>query len=231
MVMKALRDGAKGGVSKFILFGFLILATGGLVFMDVGGVFSGGVGGGDVAKIGNQSVSLPAFDQNARRTLQRLGISPQEAYKLGYINQLMATEIRGHILNQSAAQNGVRVPKMEIAKQIQTILLPYTSQGEDAQTVLDQILRNQGMNEIMFVNSIGRDIGNDILTSALSESVSYYSDAIAHDLYAVQNEQRDIEYVVFMSNDVRDIPNLTRRNCADCTRPRKIPSPSPRLAA
>lgn len=55
MVMKAMRQGAAGGVMKFVIFGFLIMAVGGMVFMDIGGFFrSGGVGSSDVAKVGGE---------------------------------------------------------------------------------------------------------------------------------------------------------------------------------
>ncbi len=42
MVMNAMRQGAKSGVSKIFLFGFMVMAVGGLVLMDVKGMFQSG---------------------------------------------------------------------------------------------------------------------------------------------------------------------------------------------
>ena len=59
MAMKALREGAKGGITKIILMGFLVMAGGSLVMMDVGGFFRGGVSNSDVVKIGSDTVFNP----------------------------------------------------------------------------------------------------------------------------------------------------------------------------
>lgn len=89
MVMNALNKKASGGLGKFILFGFLALAVGGLVFSDVTGVFRGGVGSSDVARIGDEKLSIHRFDRSLRRTLAQTGLSVDQAYKLGYVGQFL----------------------------------------------------------------------------------------------------------------------------------------------
>lgn len=209
MVMKALRDGAKGGVTKFILFGFMALATGGLVMMDVGGVFRGGVGSTDVAKAGEQTISINSFDNTVRRTAQQLGMSPQEAYRVGYVNQMLAGEIRGRLLNQAAAEHGIRISDKIVAEHINTLLAPYTANGEDPKNVLQQLLYNQGMNQAGFVASIRREMSNQLLTNALQKNLAHIGDDVANDLYRFQNEKRDIEYIAFMNDDLKEIPAPT----------------------
>ena len=205
MVMNALRDGAKKGVSKFILAGFLILATGGLVLMDVGGFFRGGVSSNDVAKIGRTELSIQSFDQTVRRNLSQLGIPPQEAFRLGYINQLLGQEIRNYLLSQAARDHGIRIADKHIAAQIQTILAPFTAQGQDPKAVLNQILRNQGLTERGFANSIARDMSNQMFGQAMQGGYKV-SEAVMQALYKFQNESRDIEYIAFNYDDLRDIP-------------------------
>ena len=73
MVMKTLRQGASHGVSKFLLFGLLMVAVGGLVLMDVGGFFRGGVSNSDVARVGREKISAQSFDRTVRITLSRAG--------------------------------------------------------------------------------------------------------------------------------------------------------------
>ena len=109
MVMKSLRDGASGGVTKFILMGFMALAVGGLVLTDVGGFFRGGVGGSDVARVGDQAISIQQFDSTLRRTLQPIGMSTQDAYQFGYVQQVLSGEIRSALLQQAAKSYGVQV--------------------------------------------------------------------------------------------------------------------------
>ena len=135
MVMKALRDGAKGGVSKFILFGFLVLATGGLVLMDVGGFFRGGVSGSDVARVGDHVIKAQTFDSNLRRTVSRLGMSTQEAYKLGYVGQILSTEVRGLLVAQAASDLGVSIPDSMVAKQVSDLVTPLAKNGESPKNI------------------------------------------------------------------------------------------------
>lgn len=204
MVMKALRDGAKGGITKFILFGFLGLATGGLVMMDVGGFFRGGVGSTDVARVGKETLSIQSFDRNLRLTISRLGMSPQEAYRLGYTKQILAGDVRAMLLNQGAKDLGILVPDDLVAKHIKTLVQPMVTVENSAKDVLFQILRSQGITEAEFANTIARDMENNILAEALEKSFTTPSENMLIDLYKGKNETRDIEYVTFLEKDLKN---------------------------
>ncbi|MCK5284258.1 MAG: peptidyl-prolyl cis-trans isomerase [Alphaproteobacteria bacterium] len=205
MAMKILRDSASGGLGKFILFGFLVLAVGGLIMTDVGGFFRGGVSNSDVAAIGKEKISIQSFDRTLRMTLSQIGLSPQDAYKAGYVNQLLASEIRSSLLSQAAKKQGIYVDKTRITKQIKTIIAPYVEEGQSEKDILNRILLNQGMSEKDFIESIGQDTRNSLLTAGLSNGFAEISEDIARDLYRHKMEQRDIEYVVFMNNEIKNI--------------------------
>jgi peptidyl-prolyl cis-trans isomerase D len=210
MVMKALRDGAAGGVGKFILMGFMALAVGGLVVMDIGGFFSnGGVSNSDVARVGKQTIPIAQFDRSARMTLQRIGMTPQEAYKVGYLNQILMGEVRNSLLNQAAAESGVLVDKNLVAKQIHEMIEPLSQDGQNPQQVLDQVLRNQGVSEAQFVHSVGQEMANSLLIRALQAGFAATPTALANDLYLFQNEKRTAEYVVFPDSEITDVPAPT----------------------
>ena len=206
MVMKALRKGASGGISKFLLFGFLIMAVGGLVMMDVGGFFRGGVARTDVARAGGETIPITSFDRSVRMTLQRIGMTPQEAYRLGYIDQILNAEIRGRLLNQAAAETGIMIDKKHVARQIKDIITPMTSSGQSPEEILRQILLNQGMSEQAFVANMSRDMANTLLSAALQGGLQGVSQDIAADLYKYQNEKRSVEYISFPDSDLKDIP-------------------------
>lgn len=202
MVMKALRDGASGGITKFFLMGFMALAVGGLVMMDVGGVFRGGVGSSDVAKVGDQSININSFDRTLRRSLNSIGLTPQDAYKLGYLNQVLAGEIRSHLIRKAALDKGVLVSDKRAAEQIKSIVQPLVQPGQDTKDIFNQLLRAQGMSEGEFVQAVKRDIGNNIIMTMLNQNFQEPDDALIKDLYRHKNETRSVEFVTFLDNDV-----------------------------
>ena len=207
MVMKALRDGASGGITKFILFGLLTIAVGGLVMTDVGGFFRGGsTGDNNVAKIGGEAISISEFNRRVGTSLSRIGMSPQEAYKLGYINQLLGAEVRSHLLSKAAADLDIRVGTQRIATQINSMVSPLVQPGQTPTETLKQILMNQGMSEQEFVADMGKDMSNTLLSAAINGGLQGASPDMTADLYRYQNEKRTVEYIAFTNGDLKDQP-------------------------
>lgn len=199
MVMKALRDGAKGGVLKFFLLGILCLAAGGLIFTDVGGFFrGGGFGSNDVAKVGNDKISLPQFDNMVRRTLAPLGISPAQAHQLGYLREVLNAELRRRILLQSARDDGIVIDERHIVEQVSSILAPSIQSGQSPQDALANLLRQQGMSEAMLRATIASEKSLGLLNGALQAGAVDASSSLAEDLYLYQSETRDIRYIPFL---------------------------------
>jgi peptidyl-prolyl cis-trans isomerase D len=206
MVMKALRDGASGGFTKIILFGFLIMAVGGMVFMDIGGFFSGGgIRQTDVAKVGREKIAIAGFDRTVRRTLSRIGLPPQEAYKVGYINQILASEMRARLLAQLAEKNGVLISQQQVAAQIKALVAPMTAPEQSAKDVLQQILMNQGMGQAEFVEAISRDMAGSLISDAMEKGFAGVPEDMARDLYLYQNEKRDISYILYNDSEFSDL--------------------------
>jgi parvulin-like peptidyl-prolyl isomerase len=169
--------------------------------MDVGGVFQGGVCGGNVAKAGDQSISIAQFDRKLRIAAGRLGITPQQAYKLGYANEILGAEIQSHIMNKAASDLGVFIHEDYVFEQLQTILAPSVQAGLTPAQALDNLLRTQGMSEKALVKAIRMDATNALLISTLSEGFGEPSDKLAEDLYKFQNETRNIRYITFLDKD------------------------------
>ncbi len=210
MVMQKLASSNK--VMKFIMFGILMMASLGLVMMDVGGFFrSGGVSSNDVAKVGHETISLSSFDRNLRRTLGRIGIGANEAYKMGYVDQVLAGEMRSRLLDQVAHAHDITISRKHVAAEVQKIVEPM-AQGRDPGEVLKQILVSQGMTEHELTDSIRREISGGLMASSVQNSFISLSADLTHDLYLSQNEMRDVEYIVFADKDVRDIPAPTEEN-------------------
>lgn len=205
MVMQAMRDGASNTIVKYIIFGLLLMATCGLVFSDIGGFFRGGVGKSDVAKVGGETISLASFDRGLRRSLQRIGIGPQEAYKLGYVDQFLAGEMRNRIMQEAGRKNDILIPRARIAGEVHKLIAPM-AQGRDVDEVLKQVLLSQGMSEGELSDSIAREMSNGLLASSMANGFVTMSDDLAHDLYLGANEMRDVEYIVFPAGNAKDLP-------------------------
>ncbi len=197
MVMQAMRTGRASKALKYVLFSFLILGMVGLVFSDIGGFFRGGVVGSDVAKVGDKTISINAFDKNVRRTLGRMNIPPQQAYQMGFIDQILDNEIRNSIMTQTAKSYGIEVGRTEIAKQIDKMLTPMTQEGGDKKAVLNQILTSQGFTENEFVTTVSGEVATALLATALQNGYIGGSETLAKDLYQFQHEKRDIELIDF----------------------------------
>lgn len=205
MAMQALRDGAKGGVLKFFLLGILCLAGGGLVFTDVGGFFRGGVSASDVVKIGRETVSINSFDRVARRTLAQLGISPQQAYKLGYMDQILTSEINRRTLMRAANESDLSVGKEYVVEQMQSILAPAIASGISAEQALENLLRSQEITESELTTTILSERTLSLFGNGMEAGAFYVPKAQAKAIDAFDKETRDIRYLSFLHKDFQGI--------------------------
>ena len=205
MVMQAMHSGRGSKLLKFVFFALLVLATAGLVLTDVGGFFRGGISNNDVAKVGSDKISIVEFDRSARRALARARMTPEQALQLGYMNQILNSEIRRSLFQQIAADNNIKISRKQVAEQINAMLEISARDGQSKQEVLDQILRNQGFSEPEFVRTVASEGAAGILARAVQNPYIGYSEEILKDLYFFQNETREIEYVSFLNNEFTDI--------------------------
>lgn len=210
MVMQAMRAGASNKFIKTVFFGILMLAAIGLAFSGGYNPFdSSNVGSGDVAKIGNETISLNAFNRDLSRSLKRIGIGPQEAYQMGYVDRLLGSEVRDRILGHIASDNGIMIPRAHVAEQIQKIITPMTGEDRNPKDVLKQVLLSQGMSERELVGSISREMTVSLFGSALQAGFSRISPDLARALNMGSKETRDIAYVFFPDKEVKDVPPAT----------------------
>ena len=211
-MLRALRDGAKTGWLKYILLGFLVLAAGGLVLTDVGGFFRGGVSNNLVAKGKGIEISTQQFDRSVRRILSRQGMAPQEAYRLGLINQILNNEVQIQILSQEARKLGINVSDETVTQQISKLAEPLATDGVSKSDALKQVLRSQGVSEAEFVQAIRQEMGNTLFRNALLSGTTSISTQQAKDLYQFRNESRDFSGFVLKNASVKNIEQPTEEN-------------------
>ena len=212
-MLRALRDGAKTGILKYFLLGLLVLAAGGLVLTDVGGFFSGGgVSNNFVAKGKNIKISTMEFDRSMRRMLARQGISAEEAYNLGFVNQVLSGEVQTQIMSREASKIGIVVGDEIIMDNLAKMAEPFAQEGQSKKDVISTMLRNQGISENEFIASVRQEMGNNLFRSALVSGAENLSPAMARDLYQYQNEIRDVRGFTLMNKYAKDIEDATDEN-------------------
>ncbi len=206
-MLQAMRDGAHSGIIKFVLFGLLILGVAGLVFSSIGNYFTGGVGSSDVARVGDRSISLQSFDRNVRGILRRQGMDVDQAYRLGYIDQILVGEVQSILLNREAVDLGIKIADEHVAEKISRLVAPLIDDETKPQQALERILATQGISEQQFVNSIRQEMTNTLIRDALQSGSSFVPAFAAKDLYLFDNQTRRIKYFLIKENDFQDIEN------------------------
>lgn len=210
MVMNAMRQGAKSGLSKIILFGFMVMAVGGLVLMDVRGVFTGTAGGtGNVVTIGNDRLGIGQFDMLVRRSIARQGIDPQTAYSLGMIDQILNSEVSNQLLLRAARDTGINISDETMAQKIATIVAPYVNDTTSTKQAFQAIVAAQGMGEKEFVNTVRQEMTNELLRAALIMGSAVGDSAEAADLYSYTNEKRTLSALIMPDAQGLDVPEST----------------------
>ncbi len=200
-----LRDNAKSGFLKFILLGFLVLAGGGLVLMDVGNFFSGGGrSNADALVVGKDKVSMQNFSTMLGRALSRQGIDAETAYKLGMVDQMMNAEISNSLTRQAANDMGIVISDELMGRQISRLLEPSIANGMSKEDAFRRVLQMQGMTEQGFVQVLKQEMTNAILRNALTAATAYAPDQEIKDLYRFQHETRTIEGVFFPNDKITD---------------------------
>jgi len=203
-MLRAMRDGARGGILKYILFGFLVLAAGGLVLTDVGGFFRGGVSSNMVAEGSGVSISTVEFDKAVRRVLAQQGFTPDQAYRLGLINSILQSEIQQRLLNKKAKDLGIRIGDEVVTQQISMLAEPLAQDGMSKTQALQRVLRAQGISEAEFIQAIRMEMANTLLRNGITASVSFIPDSRVRDYYQIENESRSVKGFLLDMNEVAD---------------------------
>jgi peptidyl-prolyl cis-trans isomerase D len=171
-MMGSMLDSAKGGILKYIVLFFIVLATGGLVLTDVGGFFTGGVTSTSIAKVAGKEISIQQFDRDVRNMTYSQGVSPQDAYRTGLIQQYLQTLIGRALLKQAASDNGLRLGAKELVGDVRQYVEPYINDETTASDAFKNMLRSQNMSEKEFTEVLEQDAVNQLMKSVLTGTVT-----------------------------------------------------------
>jgi peptidyl-prolyl cis-trans isomerase D len=206
-MLAIMRKGANTGFIKIVLFGVLLFAVAGLIFMDVGGYLRKGVTQAHVATVAGENFPADMFDRDAQRIVSRQnGLDIKTAYKLGYVNQILQSEINSRVMQKEALSLGFRIGDDIVLDQINAVVSPYAQDAEGRKVAMRRLLQQQGMNENEFTNAIRTEMQSVILQNAIASATGYVPPEESADLYSYINETRTIRAFVLKDSDMKDLP-------------------------
>jgi peptidyl-prolyl cis-trans isomerase D len=206
-MLTIMRKGASSGFMKIILFGMLLFAVAGMIFMDVSGYLSRGVTSTHVATIDGESFPADMFDRDAQRiVLRQNGMDMKTAYHLGYINQILDAEISSRLMQREAIDLGFYIGNDIVLDQINAIVSPYAQDAAGRKEATRRLLQQQGMSEEEFVNAIRTEMQRVILQNAVAGATGFVPPEESADLYSYLNESRAVRAFVLKDADIKDIP-------------------------
>lgn len=216
MVMKTLRQGAFAGAIKYVIFGFIGVSMVGMVLMDVGTSFRNNLANDrDVAVVEGRTISLQDFDRSARYFLSASGISPQKAYEMGFLNEILAQEIKSYMAMIESENLGVSFSNDQIKNSIAKAVQPLLQDGQDLQSAFEMVLQERQMSERDFIKGIRRELHAALLTKTISDSFYSGSEELMSDMMQFQAHTRDVDVLVFDDKDMKDVKAPTEEQMKD----------------
>ena len=184
------------------LFGFAVL---GLVFMDVNGVFRGGVSGGSVAKVGGQEISISEFDRFFQAELraspnQQLMQIPE--YRSSMAKDLLHRQVRTRVLSYAALDSGLVISDRIAAVKLRKFLKPLTDNGIFEDVALSTVLQRRGISEDMLVASLKDELAVEFLMTSLSAPIEPPK-MLLDDLNQFEQEKRSAHYIEVTGDDFK----------------------------
>jgi peptidyl-prolyl cis-trans isomerase D len=205
-MLKAMRDGAKSGFLKIILFGFMSLAVGGLVLTDVGGFFTGGgISNNSVAEVANVDLPITVFDSRLQRMLNQQGLDTKTAYQLGIIQRELHGEVRQQLLQAESRALGIAVPNRYIAARIRELVASQVTEEISEKQAFEALLRSQRITEDQYTQGLRAQIATTLVQGAISGAAIEDNTKEASTLYQYENEKRSFSYHFFPHSRIQKV--------------------------
>lgn len=203
-MLQNMNSGMNSKIMRGLFAGLLLAALLGLVLTDVGGFFrDGGFNRRDLAKVGNQDISLQQFDPLYRRQLQTAGMSPAQARQLGLPQMILQQEITRQTMLQAAQRVGIHVDDAYVISHLKKQLRFIPVPGSDKDK-LQAILRNADMTEQEFVLAIKNDTSAQLLANTVSSQAKAVPAAMLNATSSAATQTRQAEIITISNASLQD---------------------------
>lgn len=208
-MLNRLRSGSKNLFVK----GLLILVALSFVAWGIGDMFRSG-GSRNIATVGDKTISFEQYNERLQREISRYSqlfgkpLGEGEIAALGLRQQVASQMIQEELLSQRAQELGLTVGKDVVYQRIASTPLFNDESGNFDKNKFIQVLRENGLNENMYVESLKNDMAMGFLVTAFLESEPS-SKVISDVLYAAKNEKRVADLLVIPADQVKVVPQAS----------------------
>jgi len=208
-MLRALRSGKQSILIKIVTGGLMVMALGGLVLMDVQGVFQGGISKTTIARIDGTSLTNLEFDRILQNAMTRERLSKADAYRNGLPQQVLDQEINSRLFGRAAYDAGLLVDDASAARYVRDVLMqPLMSQGLGEHDALTLILRSLSLSEQQLMNSVKSQIASENLLLAVA-SGAHAPAQMVNDALKFRYEARRAEYFTLGTAEIGSVPEPT----------------------
>lgn len=203
-MLNRIRKGSGGWLAK-ILLGMLILSFG---VWGIGDIFRGG-GSSVVAEVGDVQISTAdyarAYQLELRQQSQRFGrtIDAATARQIGLPQRALQQLLFDTLLSQAASNYGLAVSDDAVARVVRDNPA-FQSGGRFDRALLQQILRRNGVDEELYLQTVRQDIARDELVQSLLVGRAA-PDGFVDPIYRYREETRIAEVFEINAESFRDV--------------------------
>jgi len=203
-MLDAMRQAASGWVAK-VLLGLLALS---FVAWGVSGR-TVGYGTTDVAKVGNEPVTIQDFNRELERQMQTLGqqlrrgVSLEQANALGLPENVLQQLVAQAALDDQARDYNLGVPDERVLQAI-TEDPSFEIDGQFNREIFQRTLLNQGLREVDYIEILRDQIIRNQLATSITGEVDP-PELLTKALYKYRTETRNISYVPVDSSSIDPI--------------------------
>ncbi|MBU6235906.1 MAG: peptidyl-prolyl cis-trans isomerase, partial [Alphaproteobacteria bacterium] len=194
-MLNSLREGASAKVIKFLALGFVLLGVSGMIFMDVGGFFRGGITDTTLARVGRTTISIQAFERTAQQAIRSQNMTMQEAYRFGLLQNILDEMITREAAKQEAVREGIVISQRDIANRVHDFVKTQMQPGETPQKTLERLLSSQGLTQDDLLASMRQSQTQALMADPMNAAVAFVPRLATEAMGRFQAERRDIVFM------------------------------------
>ena len=183
----------------------LILVLPSFAFIGVKSYMGSGGNEGDVAKVGNETISAPEFDNALKMQAQRANLPEALTHSPGFKSQVLNQMIQQKLLKYELDALNLKVSDERLAKDL--LLFPEIAalKGPDGKIDADkyrQLLKSNGLTVSGFENIKKSEmVWTDLQQALAANQQGIYSEAVANRLIDAYATEREVSVVFFLPNE------------------------------
>lgn len=186
----------KGKIGTKIVLGLVFLIMiGSLALSDVTGLINGGLGNGTVATINGERITTLTLQREMQRVASRINVPQDQAQSPQFAEEVLRIMIAEKLNAQGARKMKLNFSDAQVAAEIKKVLdSPLADKKMDVKTRYDMMLRNSGLSEKEFIETVRASLAQRLTDDAL-EAAKLPDPLWARIEAARKEERRDVLFV------------------------------------